>query len=422
MSRKSHYMRLGLTVFLSAAAILLFYDTLFGRHVLPNIFGQFFAAVKPILYGAFIAYLLAPTVNALERLLFSEPLRRARERGRLSAGGVRALSVLLVWALVSVTAYLLLSVLAPEVYKSIMQLAANLETYYNTIYGWVDNTFRRFPEAEEWIRERLNVSYREIEDFVTSTLSQAQTFMAAAGRGLISVFGFLKNLLVGLIASVYFMSTKEQVAAAARRVSFALLSREDAGWTLRAAEKVDGIFSGFVRGKLLDSLIIGILCFIGCKVLDFPYAPLVSVFVGITNIIPFFGPFIGAIPSAFLILLVSPTKALYFVVFIVALQQVDGNIIGPKILGGQTGLSSLWVIVAILVGGSFFGIPGMFFGVPVFACLYSAAGFFIEQRLKNAGLPSDLREYAPEGERRNSGEKKRKKKEAEHPVKRRKTS
>lgn len=396
---KNHYVRLGLMIFCSAAAILLFYDTLFGNRVLPGIFGRFLNAVEPVVIGAFIAYLLAPAVNYLERMLFFKPLRRAKERGLLSAGGVRTVSVLLVWTVVTVLVYLLMSVLVPELYKSVLQLSANLENYYNTIYGWVDTLFQRYPEAEEWVRERVKISYDEIERFVTSSLSQAQTLMAAAGRGVVGVFTFLTDLLVGVIASVYFMSTKEQVAAAARRACYALLSREDAGWVLRAGRKADSIFSGFVRGKLLDSLIIGILCFAGCAILDFPYSPLVSVFVGVTNIIPFFGPFIGAIPSAFLILLVSPMKALYFVAFILILQQVDGNIIGPKILGGQTGLSSVWVIVAILVGGSFFGIPGMFFGVPVFACLYSAGGFFIRQRLRNAGLPTDLREYVSDSAR-----------------------
>ena len=162
---------------------------------------------------------------------------------------------------------------------------------------------------------------------------------------------------------------------------------------LRGAHKVDDIFSGFVRGKLLDSLIIGILCFICCSILKFPYTPLVSVIVGVTNIIPFFGPFLGAIPSTFLILLVSPMKALYFVIFVLALQQLDGNVIGPKLLGDRTGLPSLWVIIAILVGGGFFGLPGMFFGVPVCACLYSAATFLIEARLRERNLPEDTVAY-----------------------------
>ena len=207
------------------------------------------------------------------------------------------------------------------------------------------------------------------------------------------LLGFLKNLLVGIIVSVYLLATKERCAAHARKMVYSFFPQENVHWVLRGSRKVDDIFSGFVRGKLLDSLIIGILCFIGCSILDFPYTPLVSVIVGVTNIIPFFGPFLGAIPSTFLILLVSPIKALYFLIFVLALQQLDGNVIGPKILGGTTGLSSLWVIIAILVGGSFFGIPGMFFGVPVCACLYSAVGFLMDVRLRKRNLPLDTDAY-----------------------------
>ena len=156
----------------------------------------------------------------------------------------------------------------------------------------------------------------------------------------------------------------------------------------------DRIFSGFVRGKLLDSLIIGILCFIFSSAFQFPYAPLVSVVVGVTNVIPFFGPFLGAIPSAFLILLASPIKCLYFVIFIIALQQFDGNILGPKILGDSTGLSSFWVIVAILVGGGLWGVPGMFLGVPIFACAYAGVRNFAAYRLRKKGLPIRTADYA----------------------------
>ena len=216
-------------------------------------------------------------------------------------------------------------------------------------------------------------------------------------NGVFSVVGFFGDLLVGVIVSVYFLATKETCAAHARKVVYSLFSEKNVYWVLRGTRKVDRIFSGFVRGKLLDSLIIGILCFIGCSILDFPYTPLVSVIVGVTNVIPFFGPFLGAIPSTFLILLASPMKAVYFVIFVLALQQLDGNVIGPKILGDKTGLSSLWVIIAILVGGSFFGLAGMFFGVPVCACLYSLVTFIVEALLKKKALPIDTEAYAEDG-------------------------
>lgn len=395
MRSRSEYARVGLTVFVTAAGILLFYDTLFGSRVLPGLAGRFIGAIAPVLIGMFLAYMLTPMVNFVEHLFFRARVERAREQGRSCAPGVRALTVALVWLFVLVVVYLLLSVLLPELYKSVTLLAGNLETYYGTLSGWVQMLFERFPEVETWVSVRLQDAYDQIVGFVSGALSQVQTIMAAAGRGVVSVFNFLKDLLVGIIVSVYLMLTKEVCAASARKVCCSILSRKDVEWLLRAVRRADEIFSGFVRGKILDSLIIGALCFLGASILRFPYTSLVSVFIGVTNIIPFFGPFIGAVPSAFLILLVSPVQALYFVIFILVLQQLDGNVIGPKILGGQTGLSSLWVIVAILIGGSFFGIPGMFFGVPVLACLYSAGTFFIEERLMERGMPTAVTAYAP---------------------------
>nr|WP_326184689.1 AI-2E family transporter [uncultured Oscillibacter sp.] len=391
MKGKNRYMGLGLTVFATVAAILLFYDTLFGRRVLLAIWSQFLSAIQPILYGAFMAYLLAPVVNFFDKGLLGVLAWDHRKRSRAA---VRAVSILLTWAVICVLFYVLASVLLPELYKSIVQLVSNVENYYNTISGWVEHLLESNPAVETWVAAQMQDYYENITDWLKNDLlPQAQIVMMAAAGGVMTLLGFLKNLLVGIIVSVYLLATKERCAAHARKVVYGLCSREKVRWVLRGTRKVDDIFSGFVRGKLLDSLIIGILCFIGCSILKIPYTPLVSVIVGVTNIIPFFGPFLGAIPSAFLILLASPVKTLYFVIFVLVLQQVDGNIIGPKILGGTTGLSSLWVIIAILVGGSFFGIPGMFFGVPVCACLYSAASFFVEVRLRRRGLPVDTGAY-----------------------------
>ena len=388
------YLKLGLAVFGTVAAIMLFFDTFFGSKQLPRLWSQFFSAFMPIIYGAFLAYMLAPLINFFERWLFFDSLRKARKEGKLSSPSARVCSIMIVWLLLSILVYLLSSVLLPELYKSVMQLASNMETYYHTINGWIRMLFERFPETEVWVTDRMADIYAQIETYVNDMLSQLQSLMAAAGRGMVNVMTFLKNLLIGAIVSIYFLGTKEGCAASARRILYGLFSRETVRWILRAARRVDSIFSGFVRGKLLDSLIIGVLCFIGCSMLDFPYVSIISVFVGITNIIPFFGPFLGAIPSVFLILLVSPMQAFYFTIFVLALQQLDGNIIGPKILGDQTGLSSLWVIIAILVGGSFFGVAGMFFGVPVCACLRYAGAFFVRKRLEDKNLPSDLMAYA----------------------------
>lgn len=392
MPQKSKYAGVSVAVFLTVSAILLFYDTLFGRRVLLDIWRQFLAAVQPILYGAFMAYLLAPMVNFFEQGLLDLPVKR--DEGRMR-GAMRAVSILLTWAVICVLFYLLASVLLPELYKSIVQLVSNVENYYNIISGWVEHLLENNPAVENWAASQMDRAYDMGKNWLENeALPQAQAVMMAAAGGLVSAVNFLKDMLVGIIVSVYLLATKERCAAHARKMTCSLFSQKNVSWVLRGTRKVDSIFSGFVRGKLLDSLIIGILCFVGCSILKLPYTPLVSVIVGVTNIIPFFGPFLGAVPSTFLILLASPMKALYFVIFVLFLQQLDGNVIGPKILGGTTGLSSLWVIIAILVGGSFFGIPGMFFGVPVCACLYSLVDFLVETRLRDRDLPVDTEAYS----------------------------
>ncbi len=393
MRRESNYFQIGLTAFAVVAAILLFYDTLFGGKVLLLIAGQLLSAVSPILYGAFIAYMLAPMVNFFEEQLFETVIRKSRESGRIP-GGVRALSMALTWAVIFFFFYLLASVLLPELYKSVLQLVSNADNYYRTISGWVEHLLETNPTVEEWVTTQMNTYFEDFTSWLTSgVLPKVQTVMTTVSGGVMSVLNFFKNILVGLIVSVYFLAAKEHCAAYGRKLVSALFSPEKGKWVLRGAQKSDSIFSGFVRGKLLDSIIIGILCLVGCSILKFPYTPLVSVFVGVTNIIPFFGPFLGAIPSTFLILLVSPMKALYFLIFVLALQQLDGNVIGPKILGDKTGLSSIWVIIAILVGGSFFGILGMFFGVPVCACFYSLINFLLDSRLRKKGMPADVQSY-----------------------------
>ena len=391
MKQRGGYVKLGVIVFFTVSAILLFYDTLFGSHFLLNLLKQFVGALEPVLYGAFMAYLLAPVVNFFER---TPSAQEARKQGRRASLGLRVISILLTWAIIGVLLYLLGSVLVPELYKSIQQLVSNVETYYYKVAGWITHLLENNPTVAEWVASQMNTLYVKAENWVTGDLlNRATVLMSVLSGSIFSIIGFFSDLLVGVIVSVYFLATKETLLAHARKVTYSLFSRERVYWILRGTCKVDDIFSGFVRGKLLDSLIIGILCFVGCSLLEMPYTPLVSVIVGITNVIPFFGPFLGAIPSAILILLASPIKMVYFSLFVLFLQQLDGNVIGPKILGDKTGLSSLWVIAAILVGGSFFGLVGMFFGVPVFACIYSAVTFYVETCLRRKNLPVETEAY-----------------------------
>ena len=376
MNKKGYFIYWGLTVFLTVCALMVFYDTVFRNGVLLTLLRTLSKALKPVIYGAAMAYLLAPAVNS-----FDAGLRRfAGEKAR--PGLVRAGAILIAWSLVFVILYCLFSILIPQLYASVVTLFGNMQTYYNTVYAWVRQLLERNPQLAAQFTGSLDRYWGELTRWFTGTfLPQAQQTIGFLTTGVVNVLTFFKDFFVGVIVSIYLLALKEGFKKNSSRLLLCWTSERVYGNTLKALDKADRIFSGFVRGKLLDSMIIGVLCFLGASILGLPYTPLVSVFVGVTNIIPFFGPFIGAIPSAFLILLVSPVKCLYFIIFVIVLQQLDGNIIGPKILGGSTNLPSFWVIVAILIGGGFFGVLGMFLGVPVFACVYAAVNHFTDQRL-----------------------------------------
>jgi len=381
---KKSYFHWGLTVFLTAAAMMVFYDTVFRNGILLNLLRTLNKALSPVIYGAAMAYLLAPAVNFFDRCILS------MGEGKTHPMLARALSIFMTWVIVFFLFYLFFSILIPQLYTSVVTLINNMQSYYNTVYQWSTQLLERNPRVAAIVKDGINEYWGSLGAWFTNTfLPQAQQTLTMVTSGVLSVFAFFRDFLVGVIVSVYLLALKERFGVGGRRLLYSWVSERTYRHTLRALEKADAIFSGFVRGKLLDSIIIGILCFIGASILRLPYTPLVSVFVGVTNIIPFFGPFLGAIPCGFLILLVSPVKCLYFIIFILILQQIDGNVIGPKILGGSTELPSFWVIVAVLIGGGFFGVAGMFLGVPVFALLYAAIGYFSRKRLKSKNISSD---------------------------------
>jgi predicted PurR-regulated permease PerM len=211
--------------------------------------------------------------------------------------------------------------------------------------------------------------------------------------GIKALFSSLWNIVIGLIVSIYFLLDKEKFCAASKKITYALFDEKTANYLVKFGKRSDDIFGNFISGKILDSLIIGILTFVVLIIAKMPYATLISVIIGITNIIPFFGPFFGAIPSALIILFVSPVKAMWFLVIVVVIQQIDGNIIGPKILGDSLGISAFWILFALLVAGKLLGLVGMIIGVPLFAIMYSTIKELIEMRLKEKNMPVDTNEY-----------------------------
>ena len=397
--KRTQYFKWGLTAFLTVCAVLVFFDTFYQNGVLQRFLSKLASILAPVLYGAAIAYLLTPVMSWLEKTIRAGwkklfPKRELKPR----SGGLRLVSILLTEAVVIFLLYLLMSVLIPQLVDSVTTLLNNAEAYYRKVYTWADGLLDSENEIAVWLAGLITERYTDGMAFLTDkVLPWAQKAVVPLTNGIWSgirgAVGFAFDLIVGIIVSIYLMGMKEKSLARCCKAVYAVLPERRADAVMRGTRTADHIFSGFVRGKLLDSLIIGILCFIGCSLMNMPYTPLVSVVVGVTNIIPFFGPFLGAVPSAFLILLVSPKQCLIFVIFIVVLQQFDGNILGPKILGDATGISSFWVIVAILVGGGFGGVLGMFLGVPVFACVQELVKFLMDRRLRRRDMPTEAYAY-----------------------------
>ena len=385
--RRTQYFKWGLTAFLTVCAVLIFYDTFYQAGTLQQFVSRLASILAPVLYGFAIAYLLTPIMSWLEKAIRALWRRATKKELKPHSGALRLVSILLTEAAVIFLLYLLMSVLIPQVADSVTTLINNAESYYRKVYRWAQELLNSNNEIAVWLAGRITERYSDGMDFLTNqVLPWAQKAIGPLTNGIWSgirgAVGFAFDLIVGIIVSIYLMGMKEKSLARCCKAVYAALPEEKADAVMRGTRKVNSIFSGFVRGKLLDSLIIGILCFICCSLLKMPYTPLVSVVVGVTNVIPFFGPFIGAIPATLLILIQNPIKALWFVLFVLVLQQVDGNIIGPKILGNTTGLSSFWVLFAILLFGGLWGFVGMIIGVPLFAVIYDVIKKLVIHGLK----------------------------------------
>ena len=385
-SEQPHYFQWGLTAFCVIGCCVLVAFVLIKLPFIWNVVKKLFGALSPFIYGFVMAYLLMPVFNMLYRRI-QPPMSRKFAHGTRIAKGISSLLTLIIG--LAVVAGLLWMVL-PQLVVSIFSIVESADTYMNDVSNWVTGLLKDNPVIA---RNFMQVYEQFSEQLVNWVQNIALPHLVTMMTGVVTTVSVVVDILIGIIIALYILNGKETFCAQAKKMTYSLFSIERANSIIERVAYIHRVFGGFITGKLIDSLIIGVLCFIGCSLLDMPYTPLVSVFVGVTNVIPFFGPFLGAIPSFFLILLVDPIQSLYFLLFVLALQQLDGNVIGPKILGESTGLSSLWVIIAILVGGSFFGVAGMFFGVPVCACLYSLVAFLVDRRLAEKDLPVETEHY-----------------------------
>ncbi len=389
---KEHF-RKGMTAFLVIAASIVFYFALLRFDYISAFFLRVLNIVKPIIYGLVFAYLLNPIVKLVEKYV-KKIFGRRMEQEKWVRGASRSIGILAALLFAAAVIAALFQMLIPELIKSIRDLVMALPGQIQNVIDYLTK-LQEGDEAFRNILENILIKGREtFETWVeTDLLRQTNALMTGLTTGVISVVNGVMDILIGLIVSVYVLYSKEMFLGQSRKLIYALMPPKRANQTLHIAKKSNEIFGGFLIGKLIDSAIIGVLCFIGVSILKMPYALLVSVIVGVTNVIPFFGPYIGAIPSTILILLADPVKGIYFIIFILLLQQLDGNIIGPRILGDSTGLSAFWVVFAILLGGGLFGVVGMIVGVPTFAVLYYIGKTFIYQKLEHKKLPTDTESY-----------------------------
>ena len=349
--------------------------------------------LMPFLIGFGVAFLLLPVVNRVE-WFFNKTLFRRKAHPRLNRALATVVAFLLLLALLAGFFAILLPQLITSV-KSILQYIANFVTSNEKS---IEQLLLKF-EFLSIEGEQLVIAWEKVvSEMMNYTSLVVNNIMAIAGGISNGVYTVLFHLVVGLIAAFYLLLDKETFCAQIKKLCYSFLKRPTCEtliyWTRRAHQ----IFAGFITGKILDSLIIGLICYVCMLLFRIEFPLLISVIVGVTNVIPFFGPYIGAIPSILILLLVNPMSALWFAIFIIVLQQIDGNLIGPFILGDYVGVSAFWIMVSIVIGGGLFGFAGMLLGVPVFALGYAIVRTVSENRLRARGLPveSDAYRRAPE--------------------------
>lgn len=350
--------------------------------------------LMPFIYGAVIAYLLTPVCNFVEirlnALLTGRMKVNEQKAARFSAAIGIGLSLLFGFFIV----YLLLAMVLPQVFESVRGIVQVLPGNVVKWSDWIQQKLADDEVLANYAEQFINTAYQNMQIWLnTKLLPNMQVIVSGVSAGLISALVAVKNIVIGVFAAAYLMGNRKKFAAQGKKLIYSFVKVPVANGILDEINYINRVFGGFIDGKLLDSLIIGILCFIIMNFLNMPYSMLISVIVGVTNIIPFFGPFIGAIPSALIILTDSPIKCVYFLILILVLQQFDGNFLGPKILGDSTGLSSFWVLFSILLFGGLMGFVGMVIGVPTFAVIYDLIKKYSNWMLRKKNLATDTAVY-----------------------------
>ena len=369
MDKKPHikpYLYGMLAGFGAISLSILFFFLIYRFQGFGDAISKLTGILMPFIYGAVIAYLLKPVCNCVENFL-----RRLLPEKMGTAANMLAVTISLLFGILVV--YALIMMIVPQLITSVTTLYYTARNNLNDFVDWASH--QEIIASNQKLLDFIETSYDNLQDTLdnlvrTKLVPSVQSLLSGAALGVMSFVTFLKNIVIGLIVSVYLLASRKKFGQQGKLILYSLVKPRWANLIMEEIRYADRMFGGFINGKILDSAIIGVLCYIACLIFKFPSALLVSVIIGVTNVIPFFGPFIGAIPATLLILIQNPIKALWFVRFVLVLQQVDGNIIGPKILGNTPGLSSFWVLFAILLLGGLWGFVGMIIGVPLFAVIY----------------------------------------------------
>ncbi len=389
------YVYFGLTAFGVIAASILFFLIISKWTSVLSTISDIGRIMSPIIIGFVVAYILNPGMRFFEKTFFTPLGKKLFPTGskRIKTFSRVMGMIAMFTILIAIIAGLIMLVI-PQLYSSVEKIVDNIDSYISVVRGWTDRLFKENSDVESTVLDFVSKLLNYAADWLqTGVMERIDTIIINLTSGIKSVLMAILHFIIGLIVAVYVLYGKERFNSQAKKFIYSVFTPKAANSIMSVSRKTDEMFAGFFIGKIVDSIIIGLICAVFTTIVGIPYAPLVSVIVGITNIIPFFGPYIGAVPCAFIILLESPLDCLIFVIFIIVLQGFDGNVLGPKILGDKTNLSSFWVVFAILVGGGIFGFGGMICGVPVVAVIFYFCQRWIKRSLEKRGLPTDEESY-----------------------------
>lgn len=351
--------------------------------------------LMPIIYGVILAYLITPVHNFFMKkftTFFSTKIKQEKYSNRIS----KSLSITITMLLTFAVVMSLFAMIIPQMAVSIQRIVNVAPSSYAQFLAWAEDVANSNQGLKDLLIQSNFMGYME-KWFDSSFMPTAEKILHELTYGIISSIGnfltVIKNVLIGVIVAIYVLGNKDKFVAQAKKLTYSIFKEKQAKIVIEEVRFAHKMFIGFIGGKLLDSLIIGIICFVVMNILHMPYITLISVIIGVTNIVPFFGPFIGAVPTALFILMEDPIKCIYFLIFIFLLQQFDGNILGPKILGDFTGISSFWVLFSILFFGGLLGFVGMIIGVPAFAIFYNVVSRLVNRGLRKKNLSTNTDDY-----------------------------